>query len=207
MEKKLQNAVSICLVTDIWSNNASKDFIGLAAAIVDECFDREVFTVDIMRLEQAHTADYIKSCIEKMINRFEFDKALLHGIMCDQGSNMTKAFDQQILTFDNEHDIDITDLEVLIEKQENVTVDFDIEETGNCFFLYSNIKCNNIFNFKCLKKDREVKSISKEINALTISVDKDKADQLEQEFVNNGPGLVNTFIENSFDGTIIFMFT
>ncbi len=121
-----------CLITDIWSTNA-KDFIALAAAVTDECFDREIFTIDMMRMEQSHTSEYVKNCIETMVIKYNFNKSLLHGLSSDEGSNLTAAFPSPILDFDDQPAIvvnDVIDTEELIRQQESVNIDVEIENSA-----------------------------------------------------------------------------
>jgi hypothetical protein len=79
-ENKLNNAETISLMTDLWTNRANSDFIAVAASCSNSCFDREIFIIDMVRMEGRHTAENIKKAIEIMINKFEFDKSKISGI-------------------------------------------------------------------------------------------------------------------------------
>ena len=75
IQLKLQNAEFVFLMTDLWSDFQNADFIALAAIVVDKHWDREFFVLDFKEMENKHTAENIKTEIEKMVNRFEFDKS------------------------------------------------------------------------------------------------------------------------------------
>jgi hypothetical protein len=42
VNKKLTEAVSLCLVTDIWSSVAVIQFLGLAAMIINDKFEKKI---------------------------------------------------------------------------------------------------------------------------------------------------------------------
>jgi len=75
IEIKLQNAESICLIVDIWTNQVSADFLGLAVVLTNSFFEREILAINMMRMPGSHDAENIKYSIEKMINFFDFDKS------------------------------------------------------------------------------------------------------------------------------------
>jgi hypothetical protein len=79
LEKKLQNAMTVCLIVDIWTNAVNADFIGLAAVLTNEKLEREVHVINMMRMPGPHCAEVIKSAVEAMVNRFDFDKSRIHG--------------------------------------------------------------------------------------------------------------------------------
>jgi hypothetical protein len=117
IEIKLQNAESICLIVDIWTNQVSADFIGLAVVLTNSFFEREILVINMMRMPGSHDAENIKYSIEKMINFFDFDKSkakslyfsfnfdsklnnfvlwFVLGVICDQGSALVRLFSQII---------------------------------------------------------------------------------------------------------------
>ena len=76
---KLQNAVCITLITDIWTNKQMIDFIGLAACLVNSDFQKEILVIDMIKMSGAHNHLNIKNAIETMVNKFDFDKSRLIG--------------------------------------------------------------------------------------------------------------------------------
>lgn len=79
IEKKLQSAVSICLISDIWTNKQMLDFLGLAANLVYKNLEREELVVGLSSMIGRHNAENIKAAIELVINRFQFDKSKISG--------------------------------------------------------------------------------------------------------------------------------
>jgi hypothetical protein len=64
-EKTLNQASTICLLTDLWCNTQTSDFIGLYAVLTTPSFEREMLTVDMIRMPgKRHTAENIKVAIE-----------------------------------------------------------------------------------------------------------------------------------------------
>ena len=76
IQLKLQNAEFVFLMTDLWSDFQNTDFIALAAIVVDKNWDKEFLVLDFKEMENRHTAENIKTEIERMVNKFEFDKSL-----------------------------------------------------------------------------------------------------------------------------------
>ncbi len=77
---RLNEAESICLIVDIWTNNVNSDFIGLAAVITDPKLSRELHVIDMMRMPGPHSAEVIKFSIEHMVNKYDFDKSKIKGL-------------------------------------------------------------------------------------------------------------------------------
>ncbi len=66
IEAKLEKALTICLITDIWMNRIMADFIGLI--IVNENFKQELIVFGMNSMAGNHTAENIKKEIEFLIN-------------------------------------------------------------------------------------------------------------------------------------------
>jgi hypothetical protein len=73
--------LSLCLITDIWTNKKNEDFIAVSASLVFEGFVKEVVTIGMLLMEGAHTAENIQISVEKLVNRFKFNKAKIIGIV------------------------------------------------------------------------------------------------------------------------------
>jgi hypothetical protein len=83
LENKLQAATSCCLVVDIWTNKVNTDFIGLAAIVSNKNMQRDLVVLDLMRMPGNHSAETVKIAVEKMINRYNFNKSIIHGKFFD----------------------------------------------------------------------------------------------------------------------------
>ena len=95
-------------MTDIWSSKQRKDFLAIGATITNECFDREILILDIRRLEDRHTHEYIQDCLESIIAEYEIKRSLIHGFVSDQGKNITTVFRYSILNVKgDEHVIEL----------------------------------------------------------------------------------------------------
>lgn len=75
IEKKLAQAEAITLIVDMWTTRMMTDFIALGASLMYDDFQLEIIIIGMMRMKQKHTAEYIKECIEEMVNIYNFNKA------------------------------------------------------------------------------------------------------------------------------------
>ena len=80
IDKILSNALTITLITDIWTNKQNTDFIGLAAVVSNQLGEKSILVIGMMAMVGSHSAENIKKCIEEMINQYKFDKKKLNGI-------------------------------------------------------------------------------------------------------------------------------
>lgn len=92
INEKLNKAKVVSLIADIWSNSALQDFLAVAATITDENFNKECLVIGMIEMDCSHTAENIKSKVEIVMNRFDFDKSKIESITTDQGSNFLKLF-------------------------------------------------------------------------------------------------------------------
>ncbi len=53
----------------------SNDFIALAILIVDQDWNKEFLILDMKEMEGKHNAENVSIAIDKMVNKFEFDKS------------------------------------------------------------------------------------------------------------------------------------
>ena len=81
VNKKLEEAYSICLITDIWTNKSNVDFIALGASITDAVFDKSIFIISMMPMQGSHNAENIKLCVETMVNKYDFNKEKISGMI------------------------------------------------------------------------------------------------------------------------------
>lgn len=75
IERKLDKAVNICLIVDMWTSPMSLDFIALGARLMYADFNSELVIVGMEKLTNKHTAEHVQFYIEKMVNEYKFDKS------------------------------------------------------------------------------------------------------------------------------------
>ena len=98
IQESLNNCDYLCLVADLWSNSVREDYMGLAALISISKI-KHLIVIGFERMEQtSHTADSIKSKIDQILSKYDFDRKKIIGIMCDQGSNFVSAFKSPPIT-------------------------------------------------------------------------------------------------------------
>lgn len=151
-QKKLNNAQFICLIIDIWTNAANSDFIALAVVTTNSDFEQEIHTINMKRINEAHTAETIKKYREMMVNEFDFDKSKIISVVCDEASNLLRLFSQRSIRSveifeDNDPEYEITENTPEQEIEKMHYVDYSVEDV-----------------------DREITSIIKEINNLQFDV-------------------------------------
>ena len=77
----MEASISICLISDIWTNKQMLDFMGLAANIINSNFERETIVIGMILMPGNHCAENIKLAIESIVNDYSFDKSKLSGIL------------------------------------------------------------------------------------------------------------------------------
>lgn len=55
------------------------DFMGLSANIINNNFEKKAIVIGMMLMPGNHCAENIKIAIEKLVNRYSFDKSKIHG--------------------------------------------------------------------------------------------------------------------------------
>jgi hypothetical protein len=77
--KKLNDAKSICLISDIWSNKQMLAFMGLVAIITNKYFGKELLVIGMIDMPLRHCAEDIKLAVETIVNSFKFDYSKING--------------------------------------------------------------------------------------------------------------------------------
>ena len=76
VNQKLTEAVSICLVTDIWSSLAVISFLGLAAMMINDKFEKEIIIIGLTEMRLPQNAENVNKAIEiKFLIIVEFKKS------------------------------------------------------------------------------------------------------------------------------------
>ena len=79
IQSKLRNSQFVFLITDLWTDFQMTDFIALAALIVDQDWNKEFLILDMKEMEGKHNAENVQIAIEKIVNKFDFDKSKIKG--------------------------------------------------------------------------------------------------------------------------------
>jgi hypothetical protein len=70
--KLLKKSVAITLIPDIWEHNR-EHFLGLGASIINLYYEKDLAILGVEAIE-GNSAEFIKACIEKIINFYDFPK-------------------------------------------------------------------------------------------------------------------------------------
>ena len=119
------------LITDIWTNKSMMDFLALGAVLVYPNSEQDILLLGISKMEGAHTAEIIKTVIQKILNKFKFNKNKLNSVVCDEGKNLLKLFkrkDTNECMIDQESDDESKDKTFTIEDLENDSDEDEEEE-------------------------------------------------------------------------------
>ncbi|RNA32932.1 hypothetical protein BpHYR1_042562 [Brachionus plicatilis] len=114
----------VVLIVDAWTSKTKKEFVVVAAIVIDQKFKRDIFVLGILRLFGRHNAENVKKIIEEIVNSFEFNKNKISGIVCDEGSNLVLLISQ----LDN---INFDDFET--EEEESEDGEMEVAEEGEFF--------------------------------------------------------------------------
>jgi len=68
IEKKLEESISMSLITDIWTNKVTADFLALAALIVNKFKKQELIVLGMKPMNGNHTAESFKIAVEDIVN-------------------------------------------------------------------------------------------------------------------------------------------
>lgn len=78
IHKKLQKSLSFCLISDKWTSIQMLNFMGLAPCYTNEWFQKDLIIIGMDLMPDADTSENIKKAIESLVNRYNFDKSLIH---------------------------------------------------------------------------------------------------------------------------------
>jgi hypothetical protein len=95
VEERLQMCDHVHLITDIWTGASMSDFIALAAILTNNLLQKQFVILGMEQMEGRHTAENILVGVEKIANRFEFNKDKCDTITADEGSNICRLFVQE----------------------------------------------------------------------------------------------------------------
>ena len=112
VRRSLQNAPSVCLTIDLWSNRQMKGFMGITGHFILDWTMQSVM-IACKRFKGRHTAENIRLEYEETVSSYEISEKIM-TVVTDNASNMTKAFDFSLPGYttdkDDESDSDDEDL-------------------------------------------------------------------------------------------------
>ena len=76
---KLESSLAISLIGDLWTNHKLADFVAVAVRCTYKSQETECFILDINEMVGKHSAENVKTAIEKNVNKFEFNKKKIIG--------------------------------------------------------------------------------------------------------------------------------
>ena len=77
--EKLQDAIVITAIADIWTSPEMLDFLAVGVVLTTSTLEKEIFVIGMVRMTGRHNSENIKTAIETILNKFEFDKSKLNG--------------------------------------------------------------------------------------------------------------------------------
>ena len=80
INKILNEAFSVCLISDIWTSKQMLDFMGVAANIINSNFEKETIVIGLQLMPGCHNAEHIKEAIQLIVNKYTFNKVILSGM-------------------------------------------------------------------------------------------------------------------------------
>ena len=80
INKIFEQAYSVCLISDIWTNKQMLDFMGIAANIITNQFEKQTIVIGLELMPGSHNAENIKLAIENIVNKYKFNKLILSGM-------------------------------------------------------------------------------------------------------------------------------
>ncbi|RNA02153.1 zinc finger BED domain-containing 4-like [Brachionus plicatilis] len=94
LEEKLIEANFVCLIIDLWSNLSNEQFLAVGASMIFKNFKKETRVIGMVKTNGSSNAESIKELVEIVVNKFDFDKKKILGVVCDQGSSLLRLFKQ-----------------------------------------------------------------------------------------------------------------
>ena len=89
LNTRLNQAETISLVTDIWTNTIMADFLGLIAYVTFEFGFSETFVIGMANLKGKHESENIQKAIELIVNQYDFDR---NKIICNYKTLLSNFF-------------------------------------------------------------------------------------------------------------------
>ena len=113
LKGSLQNAPSVCLTIDLWSNRQMKGFLWITGHFILD-WTMQTVMIACKRFKGRHSAENIRLEYEEAISAYEISEKIM-TIVTDNASNMTRAFDLSLPGY-------------VTEKEANKDDDSDVED-------------------------------------------------------------------------------
>ena len=97
IQSRLERSITVCLISDIWSRKQMLDFMGLAACTTNNLYENEVLVIGMCLMPGSHSSEFIKEAIESLVNRYKFDKSIIHGMNFKFMFNLERYLNQYTL--------------------------------------------------------------------------------------------------------------
>lgn len=94
LEEKLVEANYVCLIIDLWTNFSNEQFLAVGASMIFKNFKKETRVIGMVTTNGSSNAESIKEFVEQIVNKFDFEKKKIIGVVCDQGSSLLRLFKQ-----------------------------------------------------------------------------------------------------------------
>ena len=75
IDAKLESAVSVCLIIDLWSAPNNQDFIAVVAVTLNSSMEKNILVIGLRPMpEGTHSSEMVKLVVENIVNDYTFDK-------------------------------------------------------------------------------------------------------------------------------------
>lgn len=88
----IKHCSKICLSADIGTTKGMRySYLAIMAHVFIDC-EAVSLALDIVYLEESHTADYVRQCFVDVIDKFKINPSKIFRVITDSGANMRAAF-------------------------------------------------------------------------------------------------------------------
>lgn len=190
INRLIDSAISVCLISDIWTNKQMLDFMGVAASIIDQNHKRRIVVLGLKLMPGKHNAENIKTAIEDIVNEYSFDKNNIIGHSCDEGSAYVRLMKQLVI-----EDI----VEDSVEYDDDDDNDFCQSASNYDQYIHQNIEDNSSDHY-----DFETDLLSPEEYAAEYEKDMRNYVEIAEKIVFENPirSVDRTDVEVGFDFTL-----
>ena len=79
LDGKLNKAISVTLIADIWKSNKGSSYMGLSAKLSLGITESEIIVIGFERMIENHSHNEVKKSIEDILAKYSFDKKKIIG--------------------------------------------------------------------------------------------------------------------------------
>jgi len=77
INEKLLFSTDIAVIFDNWATKQGKDFTSVAVMTCSENLERDCFVIGLEKMDSSHTAENIKTSLESVLNKYNYDKNII----------------------------------------------------------------------------------------------------------------------------------